>query len=67
MGGSVFDLLPLHYQNGSGREFRHWITHIKLSRIIMLTSAVLFIVPLFTHYYLSKVIVIIKLLQKFQI
>lgn len=55
MGGSIFEILPLYHQNGSGREICHWITHIKLSRIIMLTSAVLFIVPLFTHYYLSKV------------
>lgn len=56
MGGSIFEILPLYHQNGSGREICHWITHIKLSRIIMLTSAVLFIVPLFTHYYLSKVL-----------
>ena len=55
MVGSIFEMIPLYHHNGSGREICHWITHIKLSRIIMLTSAVLFIVPLFTHYYLSKV------------
>lgn len=57
MGGSAFELIPLYHQNGSRREICHWITHIKLSKIIMLTSVVLFIVPLFTHYYLSKVLV----------
>lgn len=55
MGGSIIEIIPMYHQNGSAREICHWITHIKLSRIIMLTSALLFIVPLFTHYYLSKV------------
>ncbi|KAJ9588546.1 hypothetical protein L9F63_018084, partial [Diploptera punctata] len=33
----------------------HWLSHVKLSRIIVLVSIVLIIVPLITHYYLSKV------------
>lgn len=59
MGGSIFEILPLYHQNGNGREICHWITHIKLSRIIILTSVVLFMIPLFTHYYLSKVLFLI--------
>ncbi|KAF4528808.1 hypothetical protein B566_EDAN017311 [Ephemera danica] len=33
----------------------HWLTHVKLSRIILLVTLILVIVPLITHYYLSKV------------
>ncbi|PSN36588.1 Exostosin-3 [Blattella germanica] len=33
----------------------HWLSQVKLSRIIILVSVVLIIVPLITHYYLSKV------------
>lgn len=40
---------------GGGKDVCQWLAHIKLSRIIIVTSVVLFIVPLFTHYYLSKV------------
>uniref|UniRef100_A0A2A4K6I9 glucuronosyl-galactosyl-proteoglycan 4-alpha-N-acetylglucosaminyltransferase n=1 Tax=Heliothis virescens TaxID=7102 RepID=A0A2A4K6I9_HELVI len=35
-------------------RFCLWIGHLKLSRVIFLVSVILFIVPLFTHYYLSK-------------
>ncbi|EFN78322.1 exostosin-3 [Harpegnathos saltator] len=52
---NAFELLPSYHSNGAGKEVCQWLAHIKLSRIILLTSAVLFIVPLFTHYYLSKV------------
>ncbi|XP_067014506.2 exostosin-3 isoform X3 [Anabrus simplex] len=51
----VFDSGGL-YQPMGGREIVcHWLSHIKLSRIIILVSIVLVIVPLITHYYLSKV------------
>jgi hypothetical protein len=40
---------------GSKEVFCHWLSHVKLSRIIVLVSVVLIIVPLITHYYLSKV------------
>ncbi|RVE40381.1 hypothetical protein evm_014969, partial [Chilo suppressalis] len=35
-------------------RFCVWIGHLKLSRVILLVSVILFVVPLFTHYYLSK-------------
>lgn len=35
-------------------RFCLWIGHLKLSRVIFLVSVILFVVPLFTHYYLSK-------------
>ncbi|KAF5277738.1 hypothetical protein FQR65_LT03718 [Abscondita terminalis] len=31
-----------------------WLGHLKLSRIILILSAILFLVPLITHYYLSN-------------
>ncbi|CAF4883069.1 unnamed protein product [Pieris macdunnoughi] len=31
-----------------------WLGHIKLSRVILMVSVILFLVPLVTHYYLSK-------------
>ncbi|XP_045761073.1 exostosin-3 [Maniola jurtina] len=31
-----------------------WLGHLKLSRVILMVSVILFIVPLITHYYLSK-------------
>ncbi|GLG98438.1 Exostosin-3 [Gryllus bimaculatus] len=44
------------YQPLSNRELLcRWLSHVKLSRIIILVSVVLIIVPLVTHYYLSKV------------
>ncbi|EZA60195.1 Exostosin-3 [Ooceraea biroi] len=55
MMGNTCDTLPSYYTNGVGKDVCQWLAHIKLSRIIILTSTVLFIVPLFTHYYLSKV------------
>lgn len=55
MVGNTFETLPSYHLNGTRREMCQWVAHVKLSRIIILTSAVLFIVPLFTHYYLSKV------------
>ncbi|XP_028038241.1 exostosin-3 isoform X1 [Bombyx mandarina] len=35
-------------------RFCLWLGHLKLSRVIILVSVILFVVPLFTHYYLSK-------------
>ncbi|CAG9782986.1 unnamed protein product [Diatraea saccharalis] len=35
-------------------RFCVWLGHLKLSRVILLVSVILFVVPLFTHYYLSK-------------
>ncbi|XP_033231975.1 exostosin-3 isoform X1 [Belonocnema kinseyi] len=55
MVGSGYDPIPHYHLSGGGRDFCHWITHIKLSRILILVSVILFIVPLFAHYYLSKV------------
>jgi hypothetical protein len=40
---------------GSKEVFCYWLSHVKLSRIIVLVFVVLIIVPLITHYYLSKV------------
>ncbi|XP_063634524.1 exostosin-3 [Cydia splendana] len=31
-----------------------WLGHLKLSRVILMVSVILFVVPLVTHYYLSK-------------
>ncbi|XP_032512309.1 exostosin-3 [Danaus plexippus] len=31
-----------------------WLGHLKLSRVILMVTVILFVVPLFTHYYLSK-------------
>lgn len=43
------------YQAQSSRDnICHWLGHMKLSRIIILVSVLLFTVPLVTHYYLSK-------------
>jgi hypothetical protein len=44
-----------YHSLGSKEVFCHWLSHVKLSRIIVLVSVVLIIVPLITHYYLSKV------------
>lgn len=33
----------------------HWLANIKLSRIIILVTLTLVVVPIFTHYYLSNV------------
>jgi hypothetical protein len=42
--------------NHSMRDsFLYWLSHVKLSRIIFLVTLILVIVPLITHYYLSKV------------
>lgn len=39
-----------------GREcLCYWLGHVRLSRIIILVSVILFLVPLITHYYLSSV------------
>ncbi|XP_041973722.1 exostosin-3 [Aricia agestis] len=35
-------------------RFCLWLGHLKLSRVILLVSIILFMVPLVTHYYLSK-------------
>ncbi|KAG6460744.1 exostosin-3 isoform X2 [Manduca sexta] len=35
-------------------RFCQWLGHLKLSRVILLVTVILFVVPLFTHYYLSK-------------
>ncbi|KAL4704835.1 hypothetical protein ACJJTC_001310 [Scirpophaga incertulas] len=35
-------------------RFCLWLGHLKLSRVILLVTVILFVVPLFTHYYLSK-------------
>nr|CAD7405404.1 unnamed protein product [Timema poppensis] len=44
------------YHPLNGREaLCHWLGHIKLSRIIVLVFMILIIVPLITHYFLSKV------------
>lgn len=32
-----------------------WLGRIKLSRVILSVTLILFIVPIVTHYYLSKV------------
>ncbi|XP_046619238.1 exostosin-3 [Neodiprion virginianus] len=56
MIGGLYDGGPTYHSVGSGRiETFHWRSHVKLSRIIILVPVILFIVPLFTHYYLSKV------------
>lgn len=39
----------------SGRDVCHWFANVKLSRIIILVSLILLLVPLITHYYLSSV------------
>ncbi|KOB69799.1 Exostosin-3, partial [Operophtera brumata] len=47
---------------GEGKEtkmliyerFCQWLGHLKLSRVLLLVTVILFMVPLFTHYYLSK-------------
>ncbi|KAF5283760.1 hypothetical protein FQA39_LY17198 [Lamprigera yunnana] len=39
----------------NGRSICQWFGHLKLSRIILILSAILFLVPLITHYYLSTV------------
>uniref|UniRef100_A0A1Y1JTS9 Exostosin GT47 domain-containing protein n=1 Tax=Photinus pyralis TaxID=7054 RepID=A0A1Y1JTS9_PHOPY len=39
----------------SSKNVCHWFGHLKLSRIILLLSALLFLLPLITHYYLSMV------------
>ncbi|XP_049887333.1 exostosin-3 [Pectinophora gossypiella] len=35
-------------------RFCQWLGHLKLSRVILTVSVILFVVPLVTHYYLSK-------------
>ncbi|XP_072935988.1 exostosin-3 [Epargyreus clarus] len=35
-------------------RFCQWLGHLKLSRVILSVSVILFMVPLVTHYYLSK-------------
>lgn len=55
MVGNTYEILPSYHSNGAGKEVCQRLAHVKISRIILLTSVVLFIVPLFTHYYLSKV------------
>ncbi|KAF2881360.1 hypothetical protein ILUMI_24803 [Ignelater luminosus] len=37
------------------QDFCLWLGHLKLSRIIIVLSTILFLVPLITHYYLSNV------------
>jgi len=44
-----------YHSLGSKEVLCHWLSHMRLSRIIVLVSVVLIIVPLITHYYLSKV------------
>ncbi|XP_015120556.1 exostosin-3 [Diachasma alloeum] len=55
MAGASLESGTAYHPLGTGREIGHWIAHMKLSRIIILIASILFIVPLFTHYYLSKV------------
>lgn len=48
--------IGIQYHTLSSKEIIcRWLSHVKLSRIIILVSIVLIIVPLVTHYYLSKV------------
>ncbi|XP_043283705.1 exostosin-3 [Venturia canescens] len=54
-GSSLESGSASYHQLSHGREVCHWLAHVKLSKIIILVSVFLFIVPLFTHYYLSKV------------
>lgn len=56
MSGNSLESVPLYHQSGTKREICHWIAHIKLSRIIIVILLILFIISLFNHYYLSKVI-----------
>jgi hypothetical protein len=44
-----------YHSLGSKEVLCHWLSHMRLSRIIVLVSVVLIIVPIITHYYLSKV------------
>lgn len=39
----------------NNKDFCLWLGHLKLSRIIIVLSTILFLVPLITHYYLSNV------------
>ncbi|KAJ8683504.1 hypothetical protein QAD02_019296 [Eretmocerus hayati] len=44
-----------HHMGPGGRDILHWLSRIKLPRLALLILVMLCIVPLFTHYYLSKV------------
>lgn len=57
MVGNIYESLPSYHPTVTEREMCQckWLAHVKLSRIIILISTVLFTVPLVTHYYLSKV------------
>ncbi|XP_020281923.1 exostosin-3 isoform X2 [Pseudomyrmex gracilis] len=57
MVGNTYESLPSYHLTVTERERCQckWLAHVKLSRIIILISTVLFTVPLVTHYYLSKV------------
>ncbi|XP_050306547.1 exostosin-3 [Anthonomus grandis grandis] len=37
------------------QSFCHWLINVKLSRIVVMVSAILILTPLITHFYLSKV------------
>lgn len=55
-GHSYQHLGPAAGANGnSSRDFVHWLQRLKLPKIIVVVLVMLCIVPLFTHYYLSKV------------
>lgn len=43
----------------------HWLANLKLSRIIILVTLTLVLVPLFTHYYLSNVSIHIIFICKY--
>ncbi|CAG5101669.1 Similar to botv: Exostosin-3 (Drosophila melanogaster) [Cotesia congregata] len=55
MAGGTLESASLFYQSTNRREMCYWISHIKLSRIIVIMLLILFVVSLFAHYYLSKV------------
>ncbi|OXU17778.1 hypothetical protein TSAR_011354 [Trichomalopsis sarcophagae] len=44
-----------HHMGPAGRDVLPWLARIKLPKIIILVLVLLCIIPLFTHYYLSKV------------
>ncbi|XP_034934185.1 exostosin-3 [Chelonus insularis] len=46
---------PLFHQSTGRWEICQWVSHIKLSRIMIPIFLILFILPLIAHYYLSKV------------
>ncbi|XP_066599206.1 exostosin-3 [Prorops nasuta] len=55
MVNKTYENLPTYHQGRILRETCPWKANVKLSRIIIFISVILIIVPLCTHYYLSKV------------